>query len=106
MNQHTVKAYGDELNQITAEVARMGGLAERQVADAASALIRRDVEQVTTAIGRDGEIDALEREVSHDVMRLALRGPLAAVQACAERLVALRGVRHGVPVIVSLRQRL
>ena len=28
MNQHTVKAYGDELNQITAEIARMGGLAD------------------------------------------------------------------------------
>ena len=34
MPQHTVKAYGDELNQLTAEVARMGGLAEAQVADA------------------------------------------------------------------------
>ena len=30
MNQHTVKAYGDELNQLTAEVVRMGGLAEAQ----------------------------------------------------------------------------
>ena len=28
MPLHTVKAYGDELNQLTAEVARMGGLAE------------------------------------------------------------------------------
>ena len=27
MTQHTVKAYGDELDQLTAEVARMGGLA-------------------------------------------------------------------------------
>ena len=33
MNQHTVKAYGDELNQLTAEVVRMGCLAESQVAD-------------------------------------------------------------------------
>ena len=30
MNQHTVKAYGDELNQITAEIARMGGGMKRQ----------------------------------------------------------------------------
>lgn len=32
----------------------------------------------------------------HDCLETAvLRGPMAAVQACAERLVALRGVRHG-----------
>jgi CopG family nickel-responsive transcriptional regulator len=32
----------------------------------------------------------------HDCLETAvLRGPSAAVQACAERLVALRGVRHG-----------
>jgi len=41
MNQHTVKAYGDELNQLTAEVARMGGLAEAQVADAVDSVARR-----------------------------------------------------------------
>ena len=33
-NSHTVRAYGDELNQITADIARMGGLAEAQIADA------------------------------------------------------------------------
>ncbi|MDO9078127.1 MAG: phosphate transport system regulatory protein PhoU, partial [Brevundimonas sp.] len=43
MPQHTVKAYGDELNQLTAEVARMGGLAEAQVADAVDSVARRDV---------------------------------------------------------------
>ena len=47
MTQHTVKAYGDELNQLTAEVARMGGLAEAQVADAIESVARRDV-----ALGR------------------------------------------------------
>ena len=43
MNQHTVKAYGDELNQLTAEVARMGGLAEPQVAHAVHSVARRGV---------------------------------------------------------------
>ena len=41
MPEHTVKAYGDELNQLTAEVARMGGLAEAQVADATRERIAR-----------------------------------------------------------------
>ena len=43
-NQHTVRAYGDELNQITADVARMGGLAEAQIADAIESVSRRDAE--------------------------------------------------------------
>ncbi len=34
MTEHTVKSYGEELNHLTAEVTRMGGLAEAQVADA------------------------------------------------------------------------
>ncbi len=46
MNTHTVKAYGDELNQLTAEVARMGGLAEAQVADAVDSVARSDEPQL------------------------------------------------------------
>ena len=41
----------------------------------------------------------------HDCLETAvLRGPTAAVQACAERLVALRGVRHGNIHLVPLAQ--
>ncbi|HVR50745.1 MAG TPA: nickel-responsive transcriptional regulator NikR [Pseudorhodoferax sp.] len=39
----------------------------------------------------------------HDCLETAvLRGPAAAVQGCAERLVALRGVRHGAIHLVPL----
>ena len=31
--EHTVRAYDEELDAITAELARMGGLAESEVAD-------------------------------------------------------------------------
>ena len=59
MNQHTVKAYGDELNQITAEVARMGGLAEAQVADAIDSVARRDIALARAVVDRDLKLDAL-----------------------------------------------
>ncbi len=36
--EHTVKAYGEELNNLTAEVVRLGGLAEAQVADVGGGL--------------------------------------------------------------------
>ena len=78
MNQHTVKAYGDELNQITAEVARMGGLAEAQVADAIDSVARRDVALARAVVERDLRLDALHRDIEKKAIRLiALRQPVA-----------------------------
>ena len=78
MNQHTVKAYGDELNQITAEVARMGGLAEAQVADAIDSVARRDIALARAVVERDLKLDALHRDIEKKAIRLiALRQPVA-----------------------------
>ncbi len=78
MNQHTVKAYGDELNQLTAEVARMGGLAEAQVADAVESVARRDVALAKAVVDRDGRLDGMHREIEKKAIRLiALRQPVA-----------------------------
>ena len=78
MTEHTVKAYGDELNQLTAEVARMGGLAEAQVADAVESVARRDVALARAVIDRDSKLDDLHREIDRKAIRLiALRQPVA-----------------------------
>lgn len=78
MNQHTVKAYGDELNQLTAEVVRMGGLAEAQVADAIESVARRDVALARAVVERDARLDALHRDIEKKAIRLiALRQPVA-----------------------------
>ncbi|WP_339915105.1 phosphate signaling complex protein PhoU [uncultured Brevundimonas sp.] len=78
MNQHTVKAYGDELNQLTAEVARMGGLAEAQVADAVDSVARRDVALGRAVVERDARLDAMHRDIEKKAIRLiALRQPVA-----------------------------
>jgi len=78
MNQHTVKAYGDELNQLTAEVARMGGLAEAQVADAVDSVARRDVALARAVVERDARLDAMHRDIERKAIRLiALRQPVA-----------------------------
>ncbi|MBN8551392.1 MAG: phosphate signaling complex protein PhoU [Caulobacterales bacterium] len=77
-NQHTVRAYGDELNQITADVARMGGLAEAQIADAIEAVARRDEALAQEVIARDAKLDELQREIERKAIRLiALRQPVA-----------------------------
>ncbi|MDO9338436.1 MAG: phosphate signaling complex protein PhoU [Caulobacteraceae bacterium] len=78
MQSHIVTSYEEELNHLTAEVARMGGLAEAQVADSISAFARRDVALATSVVERDTRLDALEAEIERAAIRLiALRQPMA-----------------------------
>ncbi len=78
MPEHISSSYQADLRRLRELVARMGGLAERQVADAAYALTRRDPELAGEVVGRDGPIDALEREIEAFCIRLlALRAPVA-----------------------------
>jgi phosphate transport system protein len=76
--QHIIRSYDEDLRRLRDMVARMGGLAERQVADATTALVRRNSELAGAVAGRDVQIDALEREVENFCVRLlALRQPVA-----------------------------
>ena len=76
--EHTVKAFGDELNNLTAEVARLGGLAEAQVSDAVDAVARRDAVLAQQVIDRDKKLDVLQAEIERKAIRLiALRQPVA-----------------------------
>ncbi|MBC6982449.1 phosphate signaling complex protein PhoU [Caulobacter sp. 17J80-11] len=78
MTPHTVKAFGDELNQLKAEVARLGGLAEAQVVDAVAAVARRDVALAQAVIERDKRLDELQKDIERKAIRLiALRQPVA-----------------------------
>ena len=73
-----VKSYEENLRRPRDLIARMGDLAERQVADSADALVRRDSELAGEVVCRDAPIDALEREVDAFCVRLlALRQPMA-----------------------------
>ena len=77
MQEHTVRSYSEELRRLREMIARMGGLAERQVADATISLVRRDSELAGEVISRDAVIDALEREIEAFCIRmLALRQPV------------------------------
>jgi phosphate transport system protein len=77
MQEHTVRSYGEDLRRLRETIERMGGLAERQVADAALALVRRDTDLATEVVQRDAAIDALEREIESFCIRLlALRQPV------------------------------
>ena len=78
MNPHIVKTYEEELDQLSAEVVLMGGLAEAQVADAVEAVARRDVALAQSVVQRDHRLDELEKDIERKCIRLiALRQPMA-----------------------------
>jgi phosphate transport system protein len=78
MAEHTVKAFTEELDALTQEVARMGGLAEAAVNDSLTGVARRDTELAQAIIQRDVRIDAAQREIEKRAIKLfALRQPMA-----------------------------
>lgn len=77
-HEHIVRAFEEELARLTSAVVEMGGLAERQVANAVRALVERDVELAASVIQSDRRVDELEEKIDQDVVRLlALRQPMA-----------------------------
>jgi phosphate transport system protein len=78
MNEHTLKFFGEELDQLKAEVARMGGLAEAQVGDGIEAVVRRDVQLAEDVVGRDSRLDQLQHDIERKAIRIiSLRQPVA-----------------------------
>lgn len=78
MPDHTVKAYDDELSHLAADVARMGGLAESEIADSLDIITHRDLSLVQSVIERDLKLDALNAEIERRSIRMiALRQPVA-----------------------------
>jgi len=77
MHDHIVKSYDEEQRRLLNETLRMGEMAASQLEAALDVMQRRDDKAAERIIANDEAIDALEHEISHDVMKLALRGPLA-----------------------------
>ena len=75
---HIVTAYGEELDRLADELARMGGLVETQLETAIGAVTRRDASVVAEVRAREKQVNALQLDVEKRVIRLfALRQPMA-----------------------------
>jgi phosphate transport system protein len=75
---HTAKAFDTDLQEITRKVAEMGGLAERQIADATRALVERDTDLAEHVIAVDPTIDAMQHEIEEKaILTIARRQPMA-----------------------------
>jgi len=77
MHEHIVKSYDDEQRRLLEDILRMGNMAAAQLEAALDVVERRDDRAAERIAANDEAIDAIERSIDHDVMRLALRGPLA-----------------------------
>jgi phosphate transport system protein len=78
MSEHIVKSYEKALEALAGDIARMGGIAESQVNDAISAVVRRDTALAETVIERDVKVDLAHRNVEKSATKLlALRQPMA-----------------------------
>jgi phosphate transport system protein len=75
---HTTKAFDVDLQEISRKVAEMGGLAERQIADATRALVERDADLAERVIATDPTIDAMQHDIEEKaILTIARRQPMA-----------------------------
>ncbi|MFM5893682.1 MAG: phosphate signaling complex protein PhoU [Novosphingobium sp.] len=76
--EHTVKAFDEDITKVRGLIAEMGGLAEVSLREAMEALVKGNLDLATSVIARDKKIDALEAEVDRLAVRtIALRAPMA-----------------------------
>ena len=78
MTDHTAKAFDVDLQELTRKVSEMGGLAEKEIADAVEALARRDSTLAKRVVATDAAIDALQAEIEERaILTIARRQPMA-----------------------------
>ena len=76
--KHIVSSFEADLQRLRDMIATMGGLVERAVADATTALLDRNPELAARVIENDAQINAEEHAVEQFAVRLlALRQPVA-----------------------------
>jgi phosphate transport system protein len=76
--KHIVTSFEADLKKLRDMIANMGGLVERAVADAATALLEHNPELAGRVIEQDTKIDAEQHNVEQFAVRLlALRQPVA-----------------------------
>jgi phosphate transport system protein len=76
--EHTVKAFDEDISQLRGLISQMGGLAEQAIHDAMKALSRGDTVLAEQVRKKDKAIDAIEAEVERLAVRvIALRAPMA-----------------------------
>ncbi len=78
IGHHISQQYNQELENLRSHVLHMGGVVERQIADAISALEDGDTQLAASVVGGDLQVNALELNLDEECSRiLARRQPAA-----------------------------
>lgn len=78
VHRHTVSSYDEDLNRLRGLITRMAGLADTQLSDGVSALIKRNDDIARQVIAADKALDIMENEAEQAAIELiALRSPMA-----------------------------
>ena len=76
--QHTNRQYEEDLRGLRASLLKMGGLVERQIAEAVQSLVNRDTFKARETIARDAEVNRMDIETDERCTQLlALHQPAA-----------------------------
>jgi len=76
--QHTIRQFEEELRGLRTDLLKMGGLVERQIADAVDSLVNRKSDEAREVIARDAEVNRMDVDIDTMCLRiLALRSPAA-----------------------------
>lgn len=78
MAEHTVASFDVELQGLRSAIMEMGGVAEKMLSEATSALVRRDVDLAREVVEMDSRLDQLQRDIEERaVLVIAKRQPMA-----------------------------
>ena len=84
VTEHTAKAFDVDLQELARMVSEMGGLAEKEIADAIDALAKRDGALAQRVMALDLTTDRLQREVEEKaVLTITRRQPSNGARRCA-----------------------
>jgi hypothetical protein len=98
IGHHISQQYNQELENLRSHVLHMGGVVERQIADAISALEDGDTQLAASVVGGDLQVNALELNLDEECSRI-----LARRQPAAGDLRLLCSVQDDKPVVVLYR---
>lgn len=77
-DKHIVTSFDDDLAALNQMIARMGGMAESQLAEAMKALETRNNDGLAELVERDTQLDQLEYQLNERIIEvIAMRAPMA-----------------------------
>jgi phosphate transport system protein len=78
VTEHILKAFDADIQDLRRRISEMGGIAEKMLVDAMTALVRRDTLVAQEVIATDTRLDVLQRQVEERaILMIARRQPVA-----------------------------